>query len=137
MQANRECPLFDELCGFARKTYGIADVIRTALEGLPIDVALIFGSVVKGSETAGSGVDVLIISETGYRDAIDRMMAVEKRIGRIINIKHFRPDEFHGLARIGNAFAMNIVDGPKILLKGDARGLEAVEPAQSARYRNP
>jgi predicted nucleotidyltransferase len=129
-QANRDCPVFDELCGFARKTYGIADVIRTALDGLPIDVALIFGSVAKGSETAGSDVDVLIISETGYRDAIDRLMAVEKRIGRIINVKHFRPEEFHGLERTGNAFAMNIVNGPKIFLKGDAHGLEASQSVE-------
>jgi len=128
-QANRNCPLFDELCGFARKTYGIADVIRTALEGLPIDVALIFGSVAKGTETAGSDVDVLIISETGYREALDRTMAVEPRIGRPINLKHFRPEEFHGLVQSGNAFAMNILNGPKIFLKGEARGLEALEPA--------
>lgn len=132
-QANRECPLFGELCGFARKTFGIADVIRTALDGLPIDVALIFGSIATGSESAQSDVDVLIISNTGYRDAVDRAMAIEKQIGRPINIKHFRAEEFHALASSGNAFATNIINGPKIFLKGNADGLEAIEPTQPAR----
>jgi predicted nucleotidyltransferase len=136
-QANRECPVFDELSGFARKTFGIADVIRSALEGLSIDVALIFGSIAKGIASAHSDVDVLIISNTGYREALARMMAIEKKIGRPINIKHFRADEFQDLARSGNAFALEIIDGPKILLKGSAHGLEAIKPAQPARRRGP
>jgi predicted nucleotidyltransferase len=122
-QANRECPLFEELCGFARKTFGIADVVRSALDGLPIDVALIFGSMATGSESAHSDVDVLIISNTGYRDALDRAMAIETQIGRPVNIKHFRADEF----------AMGIINGPKIFLKGGAHGLEAIESTQPAR----
>lgn len=132
-QANRECPLFEELCGFARKTFGIADVVRSALDGLPIDVALIFGSIATGSESAHSDVDVLIISNTGYRDALDRAMAIEKQIGRPVSIKHFRAEEFQALARSGNAFAMSIVNGPKIFLKGSAHGLEAIESTQPAR----
>jgi predicted nucleotidyltransferase len=132
-QANRECPLFEELCGFARKTFGIADVVRSALDGLPIDVALIFGSMATGSESAHSDVDVLIISNTGYRDALDRAMAIEKQTGRPVNIKHFRADEFQALARSGNAFAMGIINGPKIFLKGGAHGLEAIESTQPAR----
>ncbi len=136
-QANRECPIFEELCGFARKTFGIADVIKSALEGLPIDVALIFGSIAKGSESAHSDVDVLIISNTGYREALDRVMAIEKQIGRPINVKHFRAKEFQDLARSENAFAMNIINGPKIFLKGNAYGLEAIESAQPAHRQGP
>ena len=136
-QANRECPIFEELCGFARKTFGIADVIKSALEGLPIDVALIFGSIAMGSESARSDVDVLIISNTGYREALGRMMAIEKQIGRPINIKHFRSKEFQDLAISGNAFAMNIINGPKIFLKGNACGLETIESAQPAHHQGP
>jgi len=136
-QANRACPIFEELCGIARKTFGIADIIKAALEGLPIDVALIFGSVAKGSESAHSDVDVLIISNTGYRDALDRMMSIEKQIGRPINIKHFRSDEFQDLARSGNAFALGIINGPKIFLKGSAHGLEAIESTQPAQHQGP
>jgi predicted nucleotidyltransferase len=136
-QANRECPVFEELCGFARKTFGIADVIKSALEGLPVDVALIFGSIASGSESARSDVDVLIISNTGYREALDRMMVIEKQIGRPINVKHFRAKEFQDLARSGNAFAMNIISGSKIFLKGSANGLEANESAQPAKHQGP
>lgn len=134
-QANRACPIFDELCGFARKTFGIADVVKSALEGLPIELALIFGSIATGSESAHSDVDVLIISESGYRDALDRALTIEKQIGRPVNIKHFRAEEFQALATSGNAFAINIINGPKIFLKGDPHGLETGEPAQSAGDR--
>jgi len=61
--ANRQSPIFEELAGILRKTSGLADVIADALEPLTehIEVALIFGSVARGSETRGSDVDVLII----------------------------------------------------------------------------
>lgn len=126
-QANPDCPLYEELCGFARKTIGIADVIREVLADLAIDIAFIYGSVAKGVETATSDVDVLIISETGYREALQRVQDVEKRIGRHIDLKHYRPDEFRKLVQSGNPFALNLVQGPHIFLRGDRHGLETFQ----------
>jgi len=53
-QANRDCPIFEELAGIFRKTSGLADIVREALLPLAneVDVAFIFGSVAQGKEQA-------------------------------------------------------------------------------------
>jgi DNA-binding transcriptional ArsR family regulator len=49
-QANRECPIYEELAGIFRKTAGLADVLRELLQplGKKIEFALVFGSVAAG-----------------------------------------------------------------------------------------
>ena len=44
-QANRDCPIFHELAGIFRKTSGLSDIIRAALQPLSpaIKAAFIFG----------------------------------------------------------------------------------------------
>src|SRR5712692_4626102 len=45
-QANRHCPVFDELHGIVRKTFGAAQILKAALASLAdrIRLAFIFGS---------------------------------------------------------------------------------------------
>jgi hypothetical protein len=49
-QANPACPIFEELRGIIKKTSGIADVLREALEPLSarIHAAFIYGSIARG-----------------------------------------------------------------------------------------
>ncbi|MGB5496180.1 MAG: transcriptional regulator, partial [Sedimenticolaceae bacterium] len=53
-QANPDCPVFEELCALVRKTVAMVEPIREALAPLAkkIERALIYGSVVKGTDTA-------------------------------------------------------------------------------------
>jgi uncharacterized protein len=54
-QANRGNPVFDELRGIVVKTFGIADVLKEALNALlskaEPQLAFIYGSIAKGEET--------------------------------------------------------------------------------------
>ena len=70
--ANRQCPVFEELASILRKTSGLADVIRDAIAGLAarIRVALIFGSVARGEARPGSNVDVLMVGDLGFAEAV-------------------------------------------------------------------
>src|ERR1700678_1755417 len=65
-QANASAPIFEELRGLVLKTSGLVDVLRAALAPLAaqIDQAFIYGSVGKGSDTAKSDIDLLVIGET-------------------------------------------------------------------------
>ncbi|MEW8204577.1 MAG: MarR family winged helix-turn-helix transcriptional regulator, partial [Candidatus Thiodiazotropha taylori] len=49
-QADKSCPIYEELSGIVKKTVGITDVIREALSPFTdqIDWAFIFGSVASG-----------------------------------------------------------------------------------------
>lgn len=69
-RAGRTCPVFEELSGILRKTSGLIDVLADMLAPLTenITVALVFGSVAKGKETAGSDVDVLLIGELEFSE---------------------------------------------------------------------
>ncbi len=51
-QADRSCPVFEELAGIFRKTAGLADVLRDSLEplGQAVRIAFVFGSVAQGKE---------------------------------------------------------------------------------------
>ena len=56
-RANPECPIFEELRGIARKTAGVADIVRTALECIKgVRLAFIFGSIARGEERPGSDI---------------------------------------------------------------------------------
>ena len=124
-EANPDCPLFDELRGIAKKTFGIADPLRVALQDFDIEIAFIFGSVARDEEKAHSDVDVLVIGATPYRDLLNRIRPIEEQIGRPISVKLYRPDEFRDGIASGNAFLKRLTTDPRIFLIGDENGFEA------------
>ncbi|WP_287603000.1 transcriptional regulator [Thiothrix sp.] len=90
-QANPDSPIYSELLGITRKTFGIADVIKTAL--LPLDAqieqAFIYGSVAKQQDTASSDIDLMVISDTlPYATLMTALIEAEPTVGRPINPTH-------------------------------------------------
>jgi predicted nucleotidyltransferase len=120
-QAHRQCPIFEELAGILRKTSGLADVLRDALARAArhIKVALIFGSVAKGTEKAGSDVDVLLIGDIRFADAVKALHAAQQEIGREINPVVMSPLEFRRKARGRDSFVRNVLANEKLFLLGD------------------
>jgi predicted nucleotidyltransferase len=94
--ANRQSPIFAELAGILRKTSGLADVIAEALEPVAdrINIAFIFGSVARATETRGSDIDVLIIGSVHFGDVIDALHPAQQRLAREINPKVFSNHEW-------------------------------------------
>jgi predicted nucleotidyltransferase len=118
--ANRQSPIFEELAGILRKTSGLADVVAEALEPLTdhIEVALIFGSVARGSETRGSDVDVLIIGPVDYGIVVDALYPAQERLAREINPKVFTAREWSGKLKEKNPFVLEVLSGKRIFLIG-------------------
>lgn len=120
-QANRESPIFEELRGIVLKTFGVADVLRTALDPLAgrIDAAFIYGSVAKGSDTAKSDVDVMIVgSDISYPDVIEALSKIEKQLGRVVNPTIYKKDELQRKLAAGNSFLERVLKQPRIYLMG-------------------
>jgi predicted nucleotidyltransferase len=119
--ANSDCPVFEELASILRKTSGLADIVLDALIGLTqqIDVALIFGSVARGKERAGSDVDVLIIGSLGFADAVKALHPVQEKIGREINPVVMSPMEFERKQHDGDGFVRELLAKEKFFLIGD------------------
>lgn len=127
-KANKQCPIYDELLGFARKTFGISGLIKQALADVEgIKVAFIYGSVAKGEEKSLSDVDVLLIGDVNYSDAMNSILGVEGKIGRPINAKVFREDEVKTKLAENSSFLTEVLKNKKLFLMGNQNDLEKLE----------
>lgn len=127
-QANEASPVFRELRDLVVKTVGLVDPIRRALQPLrrKIDLALVYGSVARGEETASSDVDLLIVSDDLTLEEVFRKLApAEKTLGRTINPALFGSDEFDRRRGEKGSFVEKVMGGKTLVLIGDDRAVEA------------
>lgn len=120
-QANPDAPIFEELCGIARKLFGPAALIRQALEPLQdrLQVALLYGSVAKGEDRAGSDIDVLIVSdELLLEDIYAALTEAERALGRRISPTIYTRDEFIQRKDANSAFLADVLGGDYRILLG-------------------
>lgn len=119
-QANRDCPVFEELAGFFRKTAGLADILREALSSLTakIEFAYIFGSFAQGKESVTSDVDILIIGEVSFTSVVLAFASTYEQLGREVNPVVVTKEEFLQKCEQGDRFVTRIVNEPKIFLIG-------------------
>ena len=127
-QANALSPVFDELRGLVLKTFGLADIVRTALWPLApqIRAAFVYGSVAKSQDTATSDVDLMVVSDSlTYADIFSAMEKVSHDLGRTVNPTVYTVQEFDRRVHDGKAFVARVMKQPKLWLIGDERGLAA------------
>lgn len=120
-QANREAPIFEELRGIVRKTFGLAAVLREALAPLAerIRAAFVFGSIAKGADHAASDVDVLLISDDlSYGEVIAALEPAEAELGRKVSPAIYAPVDWRRKRGEVNAFVSRVAEGKKIWLIG-------------------
>ena len=125
-QANRQCPIFSELHGIVRKTFGVAQALKEALASIAdrICVAFIFGSVAMGTETSMSDVDVLIVGDNlSLSEVVSAIAEAQHELGREINPSLYPTREFCRKLAEGQHFISNVVAGQKMFLIGDEREL--------------
>jgi len=109
--AQRESPVFEELHGLIVKTIGVVDPLRSALASLAdrIDRAFVFGSVAKGTERAGSDIDLLVVTDDlAYADIFDALVPAEQILGRTINPTVFTRAEWKQKRSKNDSFAARI-----------------------------
>ncbi|MDE1949716.1 MAG: MarR family transcriptional regulator [Burkholderiales bacterium] len=120
-------PIYTELASILRKTSGLADVLVQALAPAVhrLRVAFVFGSVAQGRETAGSDVDVMLIGELGFREAVELLHPTQAVLGREVNPKVFGTGEFASKLP-KEPFLADVMAKPKLFLIGTAHDLEAL-----------
>jgi predicted nucleotidyltransferase len=119
-QANQGHPVFAELQALIRKTTGLSDVLRQALQPLGEQVALafVFGSMASGSAHAGSDVDLLVVGSASFAQVVEATYAAQTQLGREINPKVMTPAEWAGQRTEGHPFVQELLAKPRILLTG-------------------
>ena len=124
-RANPESPLFDEICSIVRKTIGLEESMRRALEPLEdrLALALLFGSVARRTDTAASDIDLLLVSDDLTLEAVYTVMVpVEAQLGRRVNPTLYTSDEFQQRRAAGAGLLPAILQGPHIVLAGSLDG---------------
>lgn len=120
-QANPSSPIYEELCGIARKTVGIAEPLRAALAPLreQIKAAFVFGSVAKQTDHAASDIDLMIVSDTlEFPDVILALQPVEQGLGREINPVVYTRQELAERLKADAGFVKRVLSQPKVWLFG-------------------
>jgi predicted nucleotidyltransferase len=122
-QANQRCPVFPELAGLLRKTTGAAEILTTALMPLKPDVALLFGSLASGRETANSDADLLVITDAGFADVVRATHPAQAKLGREVNPVVYSAPEFKRRIQAQDPFMADLLAKPKIFLIGTQHDL--------------
>jgi predicted nucleotidyltransferase len=125
-QANAAAPLFTELHSIIMKTVGAAEPLKAALAPLAsrIQLALVYGSVAKGTETAASDLDLLVVSDELALERIYAALAeAERQIARKVSVTLYDDDEFRRRLKAGHPFLTKVLAGEHIVLFGRTRGL--------------
>ncbi len=135
-QANPKFPVFDELRGLIRKTFAIADVLRSGLEtiGPRIRVAFVYGSVAKGSGTSASDIDLMIVGDDISLEMVVSTLAnSQAKLGRELNPSVYATKDFCRKLTQGHHFLKTVLRGPKLFIIGDESELEGLAKKRLAQ----
>ena len=133
-QVHRQSPVFLELRSLMVKTAGIGDQLKQNLgeRSDAIQVAFIFGSFARGTVTASSDVDLMVIGDLPGRELAQLLAPLKEQLDREINPVTLRKDEFRENAERGDSFIRSILKEPKIFLLGDEDGLQTLVDGRAA-----
>lgn len=125
-RANRESPIFEELRGLVSKTLGVSTSIAESLQpyAAAIKTAFIYGSVAKGSDTAWSDVDLMVIGdELNYSDLYTAAHDLADKLRRKVNPLFLSPADWRRKARDKGSVMGKIKESPKIFIIGSEADL--------------
>jgi predicted nucleotidyltransferase len=123
--ADRSCPVFEELAGLLRKTVGLVDVVRHALQPYSdrIEAVFLYGSMASGTETSHSDVDVMILGDLAFSEAVQALAPTEAALRREVNATVMKTVEFTKKRKANDGFAIAVWKAPKLWVMGDEGGL--------------
>jgi len=124
-RANRANPIYAELAEIFRKTSGLADLIRDALEPLAdrISTAFVFGSIARETAAANSDVDVCVLGDVTLVQVVGALAPLHERLGRVVNPVVMTLAEFRKQLKTGDRFIRRLASEPKLFVIGNADDL--------------
>lgn len=125
-QANPDSPVFAELSGLIRKTIGLAAPLQTALAPLAgsITAAFVYGSVAKGTDHAGSDIDLMVIADDlDYAALYAALPSAEAALSRTVSPNLMSREEWLRKRAEPDGFAARIAAQPKLFVIGNENAL--------------
>jgi len=126
-RANRASPIFEELHRLVMKTVGLTEPLRQCLAPYAdkIKAAFVYGSVAKGTDTARSDIDLMVIGEDlTYSDLYAGLEKAEALLKRPVNPNFLSPGDWRHRRVQMNSFVGKINAQPKIFIFGSENDLQ-------------
>lgn len=120
-RANKQAPVFDELRGLLEKTVNVTAPLRKSFEPYAngIHSAFVFGSVAKGSDTADSDVDILVIGDDlNYSDLYTAAQEAELMLKRPVRPLFMSSHDWRRRASDEGSVLNKISQSPKLFFIG-------------------
>jgi len=115
---NKKYPLYKELRSIIFKTIGVEGRLKEIMEYTEgILLSFIYGSFAQNKENTTSDIDLLIVGNPDEDKLMQKIEDLEKRLQREINYNIYPEEEFKDKLRKKDSFILNILEGPKIILK--------------------
>lgn len=125
-QARRDSAVFEDLHRLVVKTVGVAEPLRRALKGKAraVRAAFVYGSLAKGTDKAGSDIDLMVVSESlRYPELFEALQAAEAELGRTINPTLLTPAQWRARRSRGDSLVARVAAQPRIFVIGSADDL--------------
>jgi predicted nucleotidyltransferase len=122
-RANRDSPVFAELRGLIVKTAGVSEPLRECLAPYAdkIKAAFVYGSVAKGTDTAQSDIDLIVIGDDlTYNDLYAGLQQAENILKRTVNPNFLSAADWRHKLSQKNSFVTKINLQPKMFVFGSA-----------------
>lgn len=84
-----------------------------------VQVAVMFGSVARGDENAGSDIDILVLGTVSELKLNTLLKPVGRKLGRPVRASVSTVKTFQDQIHAGESFALEVVRAPRIALVGD------------------
>jgi predicted nucleotidyltransferase len=124
-QANPESPVYQELVALTRKALGVEPMLRRALAPLApkLETAFIYGSVAKGTDTAKSDIDLMLVGKNLLlTKVLELLLPLEAQLGRKISPTLLTPAEFKRRKAERDSFVNRVLSQPTVPLIGAMSG---------------
>jgi predicted nucleotidyltransferase len=125
-RANHQSPIFQELQSLVLKTVALTEPLKKALRPYSdkIDAAFVYGSVAKGTDTARSDIDLMVIGDDlDYSELYTAAQNAENILGRKVSPIFLSPGDWKSKASHKGSFVNKIRALPKMFLFGSEEDL--------------
>ena len=125
-RANLQSPIFSELQSLVIKTVALTEPLRKSLEPCAdkIKTAFVYGSVAKGTDTARSDIDLMVIGDDlNYFELYAALQNVESTLDRRVSPMFLSPNDWHRKASEKGSFIGKVNALPKVFIFGSEKDL--------------
>jgi predicted nucleotidyltransferase len=126
-RANHQSPIFTELQSLVIKTVALTEPLRKSLEPCAdkIEAAFVYGSVAKGTDTARSDIDLMVIGDAlNYGELYAALQDAETTLGRKVNPTFLSTKDWRRKASDKGSFINKVNALPKIFVLGSEQDLQ-------------